>query len=105
MLEKLAAIETRWKEVEQQLSEPSALADMKLFAKLNKEYKDLKVIVEEYYKYRNLLENITSTKKVLATEKDQDFLEMAKAELVELEPKVAEMEEHIKNLLIPKDPE
>ncbi|HTL83159.1 MAG TPA: peptide chain release factor 1 [Bacteroidia bacterium] len=105
MLEKLAAIEARWKEVESQLSEPGVLSDMKQFAKLNKEYKDLKVIVEEYHKYRNLIENIASTKKVLATEKDQDFLEMAKAELVELEPKQAQMEEHIKNLLIPKDPE
>lgn len=105
MLEKLAAIETRWKEVEDQLTEPSVMSDMKLFAKLNKEYKDLKVIVEAYHKYRLLLENITSAKKVLATEKDPDFLEMAKGELQELEPQVAPMEEEIKNLLVPKDPE
>lgn len=105
MLEKLAAIEGRWKEVEDQLSEPSVMSDMKLFAKLNKEYKDLKVIVEAYHEYRLVLENIASAKKVLATEKDPDFLEMAKGELQELEPKVAVMEEEIKNLLVPKDPE
>lgn len=105
MLEKLAAIETRWKKVEEQLSEPSAMSDMKQFAKLNKEYKDLKKIVDAYHEYRQVLDNIASAKNVLVTEKDPDFLEMAKAEILELEPKQLQMEEHIRNLLIPKDPE
>ncbi|MBI3512158.1 MAG: peptide chain release factor 1 [Bacteroidetes bacterium] len=105
MLEKLAAIESRWKEVEKQLSQPDILSDMKQFAKLNKEYKDLKVIVENYHQYRDLLENIRNTKAIFVSEKDPDFLEMAKAELIELEPQQAIMEEKIKNLLIPKDPE
>jgi peptide chain release factor 1 len=105
MLEKLAAIEVRWKEVEQQLSEPSAMSDMKQFAKMNKEYKDLKAIVEAYHEYRNLIENHASAKLVLATEKDSDFLEMAKAEMLELEPKITAKEEDIKTMLIPKDPE
>lgn len=105
MLEKLAAIEQRWKDVEAQLSEPTAMSDMKQFAKMNKEYKDLGVIVKAYHEYRTLLENLTSAKKVLATEKDDDFLEMAKAEILELEPKIEAMEDHIRNLLVPKDPE
>ena len=105
MLEKLAAIETRWKKVEEQLSDPAAMSDMKQFAKLNKEYKDLKKIVDAYHEYRQLLDNLASAKNVLATEKDPDFLEMAKAEILELEPKQVQMEEHIRNLLIPKDPE
>ena len=105
MLEKLAAIETRWKEVEQLLSDPNVISDMKQFAKLNKEYKDLKLIVENYHEYRLVLENITSAKNVLSTEKDPEFIEMAKAELLELEPKKNHLEEHIRNLLIPQDPE
>ncbi len=105
MLDKLAAIEQRWKDVELQLSDPSSMSDMKKFALMNKEYKDLGRIVEAYHEYRNVVGNIASAKKVLATEKDSDFLDMAKAELVELEPKQLELEEKIKNLLVPKDPE
>ncbi len=73
MLAKLAAIENRRQEVELKLSDPASMSDMKVFAKLNKEYKDLGIIVEAYHEYRLLLENITSAKKVLAIEKDQDF--------------------------------
>ncbi len=105
MLDKLAAIEKRREEVEQKLSDPASMSDMKLFAKLNKEYKDLEVIVVAYHEYRSLLENIASAKKILATEKDQDFLNMAKTELAELEPTVAPLEEKIRNMLVPKDPE
>lgn len=105
MLDKLAAIEHRWKDVELQLSDPSSMSDMKKFALMNKEYKDLGRIVEAYHEYRNVVGNIASAKNVLAVEKDQDFLDMAKSELVELEPKQLELEEKIKNLLVPKDPE
>lgn len=105
MLAKLAAIENRRQEVELKLSDPASMSDMKVFAKLNKEYKDLGIIIEAYHEYRLLLENITSAKKVLAIEKDQDFLTMAKAEIFELEPKVPIIEEKIRNMLIPKDPE
>ncbi len=105
MLDKLAAIEKRWKDVELLISDPAIMSDMKQFAKLNKEYKDLRVVVDAYHEYRQLLDNISSAKKVLATEKDPDFLEMAKGELTELEPQVEVMEEKIRNMLVPKDPE
>lgn len=105
MLDKLAAIEQRWKDVELQISDPAIIADMKKFTQLNKEYKDLKKVVDAYYEYRNVLSNITSAKKVIATEKDPDFVDMAKAELLELEPKQLELEDKIKNLLVPRDPE
>ncbi|MCU0432599.1 MAG: peptide chain release factor 1 [Bacteroidia bacterium] len=105
MLDKLAAIEERFKDVEQRLADPAAMADMKLFAQLNREYKELKIISEAYHSYKQLLENIDSAKRVLATEKDPDFIEMAKAELEELHPKQEEEEERIRTLLIPKDPE
>lgn len=105
MIDKLAAIEERFKDVEQRLADPAAMADMKLFAQLNREYKELKVISEAYHSYKQLLENIESAKRVLATEKDPDFIEMAKAELEELHPKQQAEEERIRTLLIPKDPE
>jgi peptide chain release factor 1 len=78
---------------------------MKRFAQLNREYKGLKLIVDEYYIYKNLLGNIESAKGVLATEKDEEFREMAKMELEELEPKQAVMEEDIRLMLIPVEPE
>jgi peptide chain release factor 1 len=105
MLEKLEAIFQRWKNVEAELSSPDAMADMKRFAQLNKEYKDLAKVVDEYNIYRNIMSNIESNKEILATEKDEEFREMAKMELDELLVKRDEKEEEIRVMLIPKDPE
>lgn len=105
MLEKLSAIKERWQEVEGLLASPDAMSDMKRFAQLSKEYKDLSVIVTEYEKYKNVMSNITTNKEMLATEKDEDLREMAKAELDELYPLQEKMEEEIRLLLVPKDPE
>nr|WP_294793706.1 peptide chain release factor 1 [uncultured Mucilaginibacter sp.] len=105
MLDKLEAIFQRWKDVEAELSSPDAMADMKRFAQLNKEYKDLAKIVAEYNIYRNIMSNIDTNKEILATEKDDEFREMAKSELDELLTQQDEMEEKIRLMLIPKDPE
>jgi peptide chain release factor 1 len=105
MIDKLEAIYQRWKDVEGELSSPDAMADMKRFAQLNKEYKDLARIVDEYKIYSNILSNIDSNKEILATEKDEEFREMAKIELDELLVKRDEKEEEIRVMLIPKDPE
>jgi peptide chain release factor 1 len=104
MLDKLEAIKERFEDVSQQLIQPDAMSDMKKYKALNKEYKDLEKIVIEYKKYQNLLSNIENAKQVIATEKDEEFRQMAKEELDELLPQQDEMEEVIKNLLIPKDP-
>ena len=86
MLDKLEAIKDRFEEVSQLLIQPDAMSDMKRFKTLNKEYKDLDKIVVEYKKYLNLLGNIENAKQVIATEKDEEFREMAKEELDELLP-------------------
>ena len=104
MLDKLEAIKERFEDVSQQIIQPDAMSDMKKYKALNKEYKDLEKIVIEYKKYQSLLSNIENAKQVIATEKDEEFREMAKEELDELIPQQEEMEELIKNLLIPKDP-
>lgn len=104
MLDKLEAIKERFEEVNQLLIQPDVASDMKKFKTLNKEYKDLEKIVAEYERYKLLLSNIEHTKQVIATEKDEDFREMAKEELDELLPQRDEMEEIIKEMLIPKDP-
>ena len=105
MLEKLEAIKERWEEVERELSNPDAIKDMKRFAQLNKDYKDLGKIVDEYKIYKNIVSNIDANKQILATEKDDELREMAKGDLDELVEKKDELEEKIRLMLIPKDPE
>lgn len=105
MLEKLEAIEARFKEVELLLSSADVMSDMKRFTQLNKEYSDLKEVVETTEEYRNTLNYLKQAKDMLATEKDPDLREMAKLEADEMEAKIGPLEEKIKLLLIPKDPE
>lgn len=104
MIDKLEAIKARFEEVGQLIVQPEAMADMKKYSKLNKEYKELEKIVSKYNVYKNIIGNIDSAKKVLSTEKDPEFREMAKAELDELLPQKEEVEEELKKMLIPKDP-
>ena len=91
--------------MEQQISDPKIISDMKMFKKLNKEYKDLTDIVNAYHIYKNVVENVNYNKEVLANEKDEELKEMAKMDLVELEPKKEQLEAEIRNMLVPKDPE
>ena len=104
MIDKLEAIKGRFEEVGQLIVQPEAMADMKQFSKLSKEYKDLEKIVDKYNSYINVLNEIKSAKSILDTEKDEDFREMAKAELEELQPQKEKIESDLKHLLIPKDP-
>ena len=105
MLEKLEEIKRRFEDVEAKLADPTVIADMKLFKKLNIEYKELGEIVIQINIYKIVLSNIEEAKSVLTSEKDKDFLEMAKAELEENRLKEEKLTEEIRLLLIPKDPE
>ena len=105
ILERLEGVKQRFIEVGDLLTQQEILSDMKRYIKLNKEYKDLQPIIEAYERYKLALLNIDSTKELLSTEKDEEMREMAKAEFEELSNKVPEMEEEIKRLLIPSDPE
>ena len=104
MIDKLEAIKDRFEEVGQLLVQPDAMADMKQFSKLSKEYKDLEKIVDKYKSYKNVLGGIKSAKSLLETEKDEEFREMAKLELEELQPQKEAVESELKQMLIPKDP-
>jgi peptide chain release factor 1 len=104
MLETLEGIHARFKEVELLLSSPEVASDMSKFTKLNKEYSDLKQIVERYFEYKNLLSNLGEAKEMLESD-DPEMKELAKEEFESLVPQQAPLEEVIKLLLIPKDPE
>jgi len=105
MLDKLKDINDRYLEVEKLISSPDAMSDMKLYVQLNREYKDLTPIIKAYHEYKNVISNIESSKEILKEEKDEEMREMAKIELDGLLPRKEEMDEEIKILLIPKDPE
>ncbi|HAZ25798.1 MAG TPA: peptide chain release factor 1, partial [Algoriphagus sp.] len=104
MLDKLQSIKERFEEVGQLIVLPESMADMSKYAKLTKEYKDLEKIVAVYDEYNLVLQNISSSKEILDKEKDPDFRDMAKAELEELKERKEELENELKQLLIPKDP-
>ncbi|MDP7567543.1 MAG: peptide chain release factor 1, partial [Flavobacteriales bacterium] len=104
MLDKLSAINDRYKEVEKLISSPDAMNDMKLYVQLSKEYKDLDPIIKAFKEYRDLVGNIAEAKEILSESDDAEMKEMAKMELDENLPRKDEMDEEIKVLLIPKDP-
>lgn len=105
MLDKLEAIHLRYLDIEQQMNQPDIMSDMKLFVKLSKDYKDLQPIINAYKEYKNIINNIDNAKHVLNTEKDEDFREMAKEELSTLVESKEKMEEDIRLMLIPSDPQ
>ena len=105
ILDKLKGVQARFDEVGELITQPDVASDMKKYIKLNKEYKQLEPIVETYNEYTNIVSNIESAKEILAEEKDEEMKEMAKMELDELSQKIEPLEEKIKILLLPKDPE
>ena len=104
MIDKLEAIKVRFDEVSKLIVDPDVISDMKKYIKLNKEYKDLDIIVSVYNNYKNIISNIDSAKKILNEEDDIELKEMAKSEIDLYLSKKQELEQEIKILLIPKDP-
>jgi len=105
ILQKLEGVKMRFDEVSELITDPEIMGDMDRYVKLNKEYKDLQPIIEAYEQYKQLLNNIESDKQILETEQDEELREMAKSELEEMNNQKEPLEEHIKLLLVPKDPE
>lgn len=105
IFERLEGVKIRFEEVAQQINDPAVMSDVQRFIKLNKEYKNLEPLMEAYKNYKNVLSNISSARDILNLEKDEEMREMAKLELEGLESQVVPMEEEIKLLLLPADPE
>ena len=104
MIDKLKDLKTRFLIVEEELSKPETTNDLKKYTSLNKEYKTLGKIVKKYNEYSTTLTGIDEAKKIIETEKDVEFKEIAKKELEKLNEKKQTEEEGLKVLLIPKDP-
>jgi len=105
MFSQLENIKGKFIETGKTLSDPAAMADMKRFAQLNKEYRELEKVVKLYDQYKELLENIETNKQIINTEQDEEFRELAKNDLSQLETQKEKLEDELKSLLVPKEPE
>jgi len=105
MLVKLEAIKLRYDEIEHQMSDPDVMSDMKRYIKLSKDYKSLQPIMEAYEKYKNILANIDNAKNIIHNEKDEEFRTLAKEELDTITRERDQLEEDIRLMLVPVDPE
>ena len=105
LLEKVLSLQDKYKKLEEQLADPEVIGDMKKFVQLNKDYKELQPIIAAGLEYKKLVEELAQAKDILMNEKDEDLKEMAKDEIAEIEPKIPDMEQQIKLLLIPADPD
>ncbi len=105
MLDKLQAIKDRFEEVSRLITDPDIIADMDRYVKLNREYKELEEVVKVYEEYKTVLGNIETNKEIAASDEDPELKEMAKEEIPELLARKEELDEEVKVLLIPKDPE
>ena len=105
MLEKIEIIKQRFDEVSDLIIQPDIISDQKRYIKISKEYKDLKKILDRGELYKTLMSNLEEAQEIIADGSDSEMVEMAKIELEEAKGQLPKLEEEIKVLLIPKDPE
>ncbi|MBO4814608.1 MAG: peptide chain release factor 1, partial [Muribaculaceae bacterium] len=105
LLERLDGLDARFEEIGTLITDPAVIADQQRYVKLTKEYKSLETLLKAANNYKKTISDIADAKSLLETESDPDIKEMAKEEIEQLEPLVPKMEEEIKLLLIPEDPE
>ena len=105
MLEKIEIIKQRFDEVSDLIIQPDIISDQKRYVLINKEYKDLKRILERSDIYKLLISNINEAQQIITDGSETEMIEMAKAQLEEAKQKLPELEDEIKLLLVPKDPE
>jgi len=105
MLDKLNVVKQRFDEISDLIIQPDVIADQKRYVQLNKEYKELKDLVDKRVEYKEVLDNIAEAEEIIADASDAEMVEMAKMQLDEAKDKLPGLEEDIKYMLIPKDPE
>ena len=105
MLEKLRALEEKFKELSNLIIQPDIMSDQKKYVKISKEYKDLKEIIDKKTEYENILKNIEEAGDIIKNEHDKEMLELANSEMVIYKENLVKLEDQLKVLLIPKDPD
>ena len=104
MFEKLQALEEKYDNVTQKLSDPKVIANQEQFRKYAKSHAELEAIIVKYREYKKVSQEYADTRELLHTETDEEMVELAEGELEELETQVETLEEDLRMLLIPKDP-
>ena len=105
MLEKLKLVENRFKEINELIIQPDIISDQKKYIQISKEYKEIKKIIEKGNEYKNILANKSEAQDIISNEDDKEMIEMAEMQLEEAENALPNIEEDLKLLLIPKDPD
>ena len=105
MLEKLQIVKQRFDEVSDLIIQPDIITDQPRYVQLNKEYKDLRLLMDKREEYITLTDNINEAEEIISDGSDAEMVEMAKMEMDEAKNRIPPLEEEIKFLLIPKDPE
>ena len=105
MVEKLKLVENRFAELSELIIQPDIISDQKRYIQISKEYKDLKKIIDKGEVYKTLIANKSEAQEIISIEKDDEMIEMAKMQLEEVEAELPKIEEDLKVLLIPKDPD
>ena len=105
LLEKVLGLQDKFASLQAQLTDPLVMGDMKKYVQLNKDYKQLEPIIKAGLEYKKALEDLSGAKDVLMNESDQDLKEMAREEINDIEGRIPDMEQNIKLLLIPADPD
>ncbi|MFR9546570.1 MAG: peptide chain release factor 1 [Rikenellaceae bacterium] len=105
ILIRLDGLKLKFEEIGQKLTDPEIIGDVKQYIQLTKDYKELEPIIETSERFRKAINDLADAKDIFANEKDEDFREIAREEIATLEPSIERMEEEIKLLLIPKDPQ
>ena len=104
MLEKLAQIEKNYEDLTEQISSPDIMSDMKAYAKVMKQHRNLEIIVNKYREVKKLSEDLTGARELLNAADDDEMRQMAQSEVSEIESKLPDAEEELKFLLLPQDP-
>ena len=105
ILERIDGLEAKFHEVSLLITDPSVIADQARYVRLNREYRDLERVLESAEKYKKAVNNLAEAKELFYNESDADLREMARAEIDELEPQIPALEEEVKLMLLPQDPE
>ena len=105
MLEKLKILEERFNELSKMLIQPDIISDQSKYIKISKEYKDLKTVVDKKNEYENVLANIEEAKEIIKNENDKEMIDLANQELNDAKIKISTIEDDLRKMLIPKDPD
>ncbi len=105
MLEKLQIVKQRFDEVSDLIIQPDIITDQKRYVQLNKEYKDLRILMDTRDEYLELTDNINEAEEIISDGSDAEMVDMAKMQLEEAKARIPVLEDEIKFLLVPKDPE